>query len=363
MNAAIITTVNHNVGDDFVREGILFLLEKCFSKVSHLNIHKHTPVTVRNNFEWVRNYQLSRFLDMFPIVPIHDKIFTADILVQSGAPVYWCHPKSHCADNEWYRPLILRRYSKVKGKKPFLNLAAGTCQKYHDDGLEFANCKKCSTYIKELYALSTVTTVRDQVAKKALNSFGLEVSVLPCSSIYARDRLNVSAERPRYVCLNYMEGGGHYDFGQNIDHNRWEKTLKRFYDSIKGECDCVFVCHDVEELKNANRMAPEAKKFFSRDYKEYLRFYARAMCGIVNRVHSGFAIASFGRPSFVIGNDTRAKMAAEIGLRHEFVENVDLTRLLDEYEFLKAEAVHYENRFEEIKKKALLDYQAALSVL
>lgn len=363
MKIAFITTLNHNVGDDFVREGILFLLAKRFGEVSHFNIHKHAPVTVRKHFEWLRSYQLSRLLDLLPLSPIHDKVLAANILVQSGAPVYWCHPKSHCADNEWYRPLIQRRYLKVKNRVHFLNLAAGTCQKYYSDGSEFSNCKKCYTYIKEMFALSAITTIRDQLAQKVLNSLGLEAPVLPCPSIYARDRLSIPAEEPRYVCLNYMYMGGHYDFDQNIDRNRWEMTFKAFYNSIKNKCHCVFVCHNTEELKDANRIAPEAKKFFSKDYRNYLRLYAHAMCGVVNRVHSGFAIASFGRPAFVIGTDTRASMAAEIRLRYEFVENVDVARLLDELDFLKAGADHYADLFEEIKRKSFSGYQQALSVL
>ncbi len=43
------------------------------------------------------------------------------------------------------------------------------------------------------------------------------------------------------------------------------------------------------------------------NFVEYLRFYSRAKFGILNRVHGAFAMASFGRPSIVIGNDSRAK--------------------------------------------------------
>jgi hypothetical protein len=363
MNAAIITTVNHNVGDDFVREGILFLLEQYFGQVKLLNIHKHAPVTARKNFEWIRNYHLSRLFDLLPIDPIRDKVLTGDILVQSGAPLYWCHPNNHCADNEWYRPLIQRRYLRVRDRVPFLNLAAGTCQKYGSDGSEFSRCKRCSAYIKDLYMLSATTTVRDDLAKKVLNSLGLEAIALPCPSIYARDQLGIPAEEPRYVCLNYMNGGGHYDFGHNIDRIRWEMTFRVFYRSIKDKCHCVFVCHDTEELKNAERIAPEATKFFSSNYRDYLTLYAHAACGVVNRVHSAFAMASFGRPAFVIGTDTRVRMAEQINLPYEFVENVDLARLLDEYEALEAAIDDYADYIEKIKKNAASNYRKALSVL
>lgn len=356
MNAAFITTVNHNVGDDFVREGILFFLEKCFVKISSEFIHKHAPITVRKNFEWVRSYPISLLLDLFPIVPGKDKILTADILIQSGAPVFWCHPGGHCARNEWYGPLIKRRYVRVRDKVPFLNLAAGTCQKYFSDGSEFFTCRKCSGYIKELYGLSSITTVRDKLAQKVLRSFGLDVTLLPCPSIYARDRLKIAAEEPRYICLNYMRGGGHYNFSQNIDCTCWEQTFKAFYHRIKDKYDCVFVCHNMKELRDARRIAPNAKKFFSTDYIDYIKFYAHSLCGVVNRIHSAFAIASFGRPSLVIGSDTRATMAEEIGLHHIFVSDATPARLQAEFEILCEQIKEYHRRIFNIKQTAERKY-------
>ena len=364
-----ITTVNHNVGDDFVREGIIYLLNQKL-KDTVLNfefIHKHSPITARHGFEWFRNYRLSKYVDRFlPLSITKDRVLEADILVQSGAPVYWCHPETngpHCYANEWFKPLIKRRYLKTALKAPFLNLAAGTCQKYYSDGSEFDSCKSCQHYIKELQSLTKVTIVRDKLAKKILNNMGFDAPIIPCPSIFARESFGIESENPEYVALNYMSGGAHYVFGQKIEFEKWENNFKMFYKKISKIEKCVFVCHNQHEVSNAKKIDSNANIFISHDYKDYIRFYAKAKFGIMNRVHGAFLIASFGRPAVLIGNDSRVKMSEEIGLQHIFVNNADLDWLLEQYEYLKNGADNYLERFNGIRKKAYNDYQEALSVL
>ena len=369
MKISIITTVNHNIGDDFVREGIIYLFKQKFKNTT-LNfelIHKHSPITTRYGFEWFRNYRFSKYVDrVLPLSLSKDRVLEADILVQSGAPVYWCHPETggpYCSDNEWFNPLIKRRYLKTAFKTPFLNLAAGTCQKYDSDGSEFDSRKSCQDYIKELQGLTKVTTVRDKLAKKVLNNMGFDVSVTPCSSIFAPESLGIEIGNPEYVALNYMKGGGHYIFGQKIDSKKWENNFKRFYKTISKFEKCIFVCHNQDEVMNAKKIDPNANIFISHDYKDYIKFYSKAKFGIMNRVHGAFLIASFGRPAVVIGNDSRVKMSEEIALSYTFVNNADLDWLLVQYEYLKKGGDNYSQKFNGIKKKAYNDYQEALSIL
>ena len=365
MKISLITTLRHNVGDDFVREGILYLVRKRWPDISFTarSIHKHSPITVREGFEWVRlgraSKYVSRILDCLPSFG-EDKILGAELLIQAGAPVYWCHRGIHCATNEWFHPLITKRYLRCKERVPFLNLGAGSCQRYYSDGSEFSRCQSCKAYIPRIHRLAAVTTVRDALAKRILNSLGLDAPLLPCPSIFVADQFELQPAKPEYVCLNYMRGGGHYDFGQNIDVQRWEATFREFYARIARNHRCVFVCHNETEVKEARRIAPHAEVYYRRDYRDYLSFFARARCGVVNRMHAAFAIASFGRPSFVVGSDTRAHMVEQIGLRHAFVDEVDPQRLLAEFEFLCAGGNNYEQRVATIKQRAYVDYLEAL---
>jgi len=235
MKISIITTVDHNVGDDFVREGIKYLLRQHFQKetIEFQNIHKHSPITTRYGFESFRNLRLSSRVDkVIPKSWTKDRIFEADIVIQSGAPVYWCHETGggHCYNNEWYKPLIKERFLK-KNKTKLLNLAAGTCQTYHSDGSEF--CETCNDYMKEFYELADVTTVRDTLAKTVFSNIGIDVPVIPCSSIFAIDEHGLKNEGEEYVVVNYMKGGAHYTFGQKIDVEKWETEFKKFYFELK----------------------------------------------------------------------------------------------------------------------------------
>ncbi len=97
---AVITTVNHNVGDDFVREGVLHLLKAALpetgseGQVKAELIHKHSPVTAVYGLESVRSLRMSRMMEpVARVLRLTDRIAAADLLIQSGAPVYWCHPE------------------------------------------------------------------------------------------------------------------------------------------------------------------------------------------------------------------------------------------------------------------------------
>lgn len=366
MKIAIITTVNHNVGDDFVREGIKYLLKKYFSGrvLEFQNIHKHSPITARYGFEWFRSFILSRFVDkILPDFISADRILEADIVVQSGAPVYWCHSEEnqHCYRNEWFQPLIRERFVRNK-KARLLNLAAGTCQKYYSDGTEFCGC--CNSYIKEFYDIANVTTARDSLAGKILSNLSIKVPVIPCSSIFAVDEHNVIKEVGEYVVVNYMKGGAHYTFGQDINFAKWEDEFRKFYFELKKTEKVIFSCHNSKEVRQAFSIDPDAEIFFKKnDFRAYMEFYSKAKYGILNRVHGAFLMASLGKPSVVIGNDTRARMAEEIGLESYFVSDVDCHFLLGKAEQLRLQQDDFSEKFDVIKKKAYLDYMNALETV
>lgn len=353
-----ITTIDHNIGDDFVREGLKYLFKNIYQN-DQLNfhyIHKHTPITVRKYFDKVRSLKISEFLDSkLPQNLTYDKILNADIVVQSGAPVYWCHEETHCANNEWYKPLIEKRF-KTKNHKVLLNIAAGTCQKYHSNGSEFKNCSVCRDYITDFDKQTALTTVRDRLAREVLGYYGLEAALIPCTSLFAIDEYNIRSDGEEYVILNFMERGGHYSFGQNIDYNGWLTNLKKIYNYIKTREKVVFVCHNREEIINARSIDPNANIFYNKNFVEYMRFYSKAKYGILNRVHGAFILASLGKPSLVVGNDSRARMTKEIELDNIFINDASYEKLINGYEKLVDIKEEYKKTSKEIKFQALNEY-------
>lgn len=365
MKATIITTVRHNVGDDFIREGVMHVLEKSLDEpIEYELIHKHMPVSTRHGFEFIRKYRVSKLVDgLLPLMPASDRVFEADVLVQSGAPVFWSHPNGpHCADNEWFEPLMERRYRRVSGQVPFFNLAAGSAQQYSSDGSEILEpfAARDRAYIQRLMSYTDALTLRDQVAQSMLLLLGYNAEVIPCSSIFSAEHMGIRAEEGEFVAINFMDGGSHFDFSGNISKDRWLNDFREFYAKVKDQEKIVFICHDEKEVKMARLVDPNARIFFSHDYGDYLRMYAQCKFGIMNRIHGCFGLASLGRPSFLIGSDSRTLMAREINLPYDYVNNVGTERLLSEFSTLQTRWPTYREEMDEIKRRALARYRAVL---
>jgi len=364
MNVSIITTVQHNIGDDFVREGIVELLRAtdCGKSAKLELIHKHSPVTAVYGRESMRNLKTSRIVEpVLRFAGSRNRIDDADLLIQSGAPVYWCHPGgSHCADNEWFDPLLRKRFLKKRNGRKFLNIAGGSCQRYHSDGSELRICEKCSSYIREFYDVCDLTLLRDQLAKDMLNMVGRDAEVLPCTSIFARDYLKIEPATGEYIVLNFMENGGHFRFGQQIDREKWRSNFRAIAGMVSKMGRVVVACHNEKELALAKEVVPDMECFLvPDDHVEFMRFYARARFGIVNRVHAAFMMASLGKPATVIGADSRALMVGNLHLPSYFVEDVENIESI--VEIVAEQEKSYGAVIEEVRNKARREYIRLLS--
>lgn len=368
ISSAVITTVRHNIGDDFVREGILELVESAMAisgnrpELTIELIHKHSPVTNVYGLERVRSLRVSRILDPATrALRLPDRINSADMLIQSGAPIYWCHPNgSHCADNEWFDPLVRRRFLRGRRERKFLNLAGGSCQRYHSDGKELKQCPKCSNYIAEFFDACDLTVLRDELAQRMLAITGRTAAVLPCTSIFARDHLKIDPVAGEYIVLNFMENGGHFTFGQSIDTEKWRCNFRSLAAAAGKMGKVVVACHNARELSLAKEVTPEMEAFLvPDDHIEFMRFYARARFGIVNRVHSAFMLSSFGKPAAVIGADSRALMISNMRLPSYFVQDVENIDPI--IENIARQEHSYREVSDEIRSSARRDYIELIS--
>lgn len=361
MLTTIISTVSHNVGDDFVREGIASLLADLEPAMEIEVLHKHSPVTGNYGAEHIRDLQRSNRLEpVLRAIRWPNRITKADLLVQSGAPVYWCHDGAHCAENEWFEPLIRRRFLRDRRSRKFLNIAGGSCQRFHSDGTDI--CEQCRDYIAELYDVCDLTLLRDGVARSMLNAAGRDAKVLPCTSIFARDRIGVRPQPGEFIVLNFMENGGHYTFGQDIDAERWRRTFVELAREVTKLGRVVVACHSVAEEELARRFVPDVERFnVPHDHKAFMEFYARAKWGILNRVHGAFMMASLGKPAVVVGNDTRARMVSEIGLPSYYVSDVDPSMFDGIIEAARVRCRQYPEEMEDMRISVRVAYLEAIS--
>ena len=195
-----------------------------------------------------------------------------------------------------------------------------------------------------------------------LNNAGRDASVLPCTSIFARDRLDIRPTDGEYIVLNFMENGGHYTFGQNIDGNLWREQFKRLAREANKYGRVVVACHTLGEQKLAQQLVPDFDNFLiPDDHHEYIKFYAGAKFGIVNRVHAGFMMASFGKPVVVIGNDSRALMMENLNLPSIFVSDVQGIGVEELVNRAQSRVTTYADEIEEIRSVAKREYTSAIS--
>lgn len=357
----IITTVRHNIGDDFVREGITFLLDSIGALGKVELVHKHSPVTGNYGWEKIRQDKYSKRVEpVLRVIGANNRISRADLLVQSGAPVYWCHePHPHCADNEWFDPLIRKRFLPDRRGRKFISLAGGSCQRYHSDGSE--TCARCNAYIQEFFDACDLTMLRDVIAKKMLNKAGRDAEVQPCTSIFARDHLKLKPEPGEYIVLNFMENGGHYTFGQDLDTQEWRRQFAKLAAEVAKLGRVVVACHTPLEESLAKEVVPDIESFLVPDeHVAFMQFYSRAKWGILNRVHGAFMMASFGKPAVVIGNDSRARMIENLGLTSYFVNDVKevgIERLIHE---ASSRVDSYPEHIEAVRASATQAYQSKL---
>lgn len=317
-HVCIISTVQHNVGDDFVREGILWLLRRAVPEAEFeiRVIHKHCPVTARGapwedldraTRRWPRANRLLSLLDRLPLNRATDAVLGADLVIQSGAPVYWNNRFSKCARTEWFGPLIERRWARMIPRVPLLNLGAGSCLAAGSDGSEVSGDAECRAFVRRFCELASLTTVRDPLALRIVRECGGDATLLPCPSIFAARSAGISQPREGHVALNYMPGAGHYDLagaGEDVVAE-WEAVFSRQARRLARSHSCVLVCHDARELAEAGKLLPEIPAFFSSDWRDYLKVYGGCRAALVNRVHGAMVAAAAGAPVVLLGNDTR----------------------------------------------------------
>jgi len=240
-----------------------------------------------------------------------------DAIIQCGAPVYWydCH-KAEWAELFWRG--IAGRLSK---KIPVLNIAAGSCYPWERIPDTMANVQDAE-YMKRIYDVCNKTIVRDPRSELLLKSLGCAPVLLPCSAFLAAIPYQHLERTEEYVFINYMPGGSHYDFEQQIDANQWKETMRSFALEAGKKHKVAFICHNQKEYDAAKDLAPDVERFLPRSVKEYFELAAKGKVGIFNRMHATVGFAGLGISSMAIGADTRMLMVDHIKLPYRYVKDV-----------------------------------------
>lgn len=332
MKIGFITTIDTNIGDDFIRTGIENIIAslKDPSQIQYTYVNKHKPETAIRRGSIVDVVRrLPNFRGKGRLLNFIENKFYAkssvysdqDLIIQSGAPVLW----QNCHTNEWAQPIWYNTVGKLKDKIPVINLAAGSCYPWEKQG-DFFNQEEAK-YAKDIAGFCKLTTTRDKLAHKLFNSVNAANTLMPCSAFFVAKQFE-NNDSGKYVLVNYMKGGGHFDWDQNVEKGVWDEALKNTILKLKENNEVHFICHSQEEVNLANQLVPGLPTHFPKTVAEYLDVIKYAKLGINNRMHASVAMGSLGVPAISICTDTRLLMLENIGMPYFYVKDVTTEKLL-----------------------------------
>lgn len=300
------TSLNANVGDDFIREGVKAILDTLDFPYESYYVNKVDKTSLCQ-------------LRADEGKTLKHKYWQTDLFIQAGTPVYWhlLDGKSTSLTVEWYNwfweNLVLD--TKKIDHPCFVNFGAGSCQPWGDDGSVFLRDTACADFAKAVAKKSKITIVRDPVADDMLSKLDVKHSALPCPAFLAAVRHKSYKKTSNRIGINLMELGGHFDLKNDFDKDAWKFECFLLVSKLRSLGDLLFICHDEQEYEFAqNFVAPTENIFYSKSFRDYFDAYASCAIVVANRVHGAVCAAGFGVPSIIIGNDTRATIGDFIGL-------------------------------------------------
>lgn len=335
MKIGLITTIDTNIGDDFIREGICRVLAEVFKgqKIEFVSVNKHKPYTVYPAWHPIH---LGDIADRLPVGrnfvrQSADYLFSkmgfsrfddCDLIVQCGAPVFW----PNCHANEWAKPVWHEVVGRLYKRIPVLNLAAGSCYPWERQPATI-NDSNDARYLKAILSYCRLTTVRDTLSVILCESLGTQVPLIPCSASLASGTLRGGVKSDGIVLINYMSGGGHYDWEQGIDPSIWHQTIKALIARLRKGHKVAFLCHNETEYNLAHELDPAIHRFFPKTQEEYFTVVSDAKAAVCNRMHASVGMAGMGIPSVAVGTDTRLLMVKALGLPSFYVKEASIERL------------------------------------
>jgi len=350
----LLTTLGTNIGDDLIREGLIHLLRRLIpaAALKFTIVNKHRPHSVYPSWHPARarslcgcaSFRFTRF----------DR---CDVIVQCGTPVLW----HGCRASEWAGPIwrdVLHRLA-LQGM-PILNLGAGSCYPWERRPTGLAGDPD-EPFVRLMLQTACVTTARDRLMSDLCGSVGYEIRPIPCPAFLAGQAYVSPAAPTRKVVVNFMAGGGHYDWGQNIDAAQWRETMREVVDRLarKG-WQPWFIAHNAAELELAAQLWSRYPRFCTTRPSEYFAAVRDAAFGVVNRMHAAVAAAGLGIPSIAIGTDTRTLMIEALGLPSLYVKDATAERILDIAGQLAANRGDEFGRLLALRERTVTDYENCL---
>jgi len=369
MRIGLITTLGTNIGDDFIRTGLRRMVQEVFAgkEIEFVPVNKHEPYTAYPAWHPVRIAALAKYLprgkgmagkliDALLATPALSKFEDCAAVIQCGAPVLW----PGCHQCEWAGPLWRRIVGRLRECIPVFNLAAGSCYPWERQPTTVED-RADAKFLTAIHGYCRLTTVRDRLSRQLFDSLGCAVSHIPCSALLAADEPGSSSNGDGTVLINYMPGGGHYDFGQGVNGSNWHNTVRGLVARLRRRHRVAFLCHNETELNAASSVADGLPCHLPKSVAEYFAVASEAKAGIFNRMHASVGLAGMGIPSIAVGTDTRLLMVEHIGLPCFYVKDARLEQLEEKLEGLLLNRAQEKERLMGLRRDTMRSYVEAVS--
>lgn len=344
LRIGLITTINTNIGDDFIREGICLVLREVFkgNDIEFVLVNKHQPLMVYPGWHPVHLTSMTRYLpkgrsrarrliERFAPKLRLSYFDQCNIIVQCGAPVFWrgCH---RC---EWAEPLWHSVVGRLSQRVPVLNLAAGSCYPWERQPTGVDDPDDAQ-YLRAILGYCRITTVRDTLGQRLCASLGTHTPLISCSAFLAARNYIGTGNDEEIVLINYMSGGGHYDWDQGIDASLWLETVKALIGRLQERHKLAFLCHNETEYRLAQDLNTTLPCLWPKTPREYFTLVSKAKVALCNRMHASLGLAGLGIPSIAVCTDTRLLMVDTIDLPCLYVKEATVEKIEDGLENLLA---------------------------
>lgn len=364
MKIGIITTLNTNIGDDFIREGILRICAEIFKgkEIEYTFINKHDPYSI-----YSPKFSITPLIKKVPGFHIYmralkwkseryfsligNRLADCDLIIQSGAPVIW----PNCSGSEWALPIWENTIGKLYDKIPVWDIAAGSCYPWEHIPEKIENDRDLE-FIQRINKYSKITTCRDKLALKLFDTTGYmdRHSLLTCTAFQFTDTFQKQSKEK--ILISYMPGGGHFDWGQKVDNGQWDTTVRTVVKVLSKNFSIVYLCHNQKEVEEAKKLDPGCQTVLPTNKADFLAMTNGAKMAICNRMHASVALASLGIPSIAIGTDTRLLMVKELGLPIMYVKEATVELILESFETLQDNYTSYQGQLADLKNRDFRQY-------
>ncbi len=335
---ALLSTYFENVGDDLIREGILYQLGRLLrGPIVYRHISKSNLLSLYSPVTWLSHAPVREMSGMARRVvgaagrrvsdcrlsACLDKTRHCDLLVVAGTPLFFftLNRFTFLRNALWPGEVFDRRI----GPRPspaLVGLGLG-CLLDRPVGRIVQEQPEEMHFIRRFLARSSLVTVRDSdtesITRQACPERAGTVRLAMCPSVWACKGIGVTPEpyaAESSVLVAYSTAGARVD----VDRTRARECRYRAFGHViqhlrRAGIRVALISHtpqdhrELQQVAREHRLAPP-RRLGARDL---LREVARSRAVVTWRVHGAMAALSLGVPTLLFRTDSRFGMAQALG--------------------------------------------------